>query len=187
MRLFLALELAPELIGALEAAVAPLRDEAPDVVWIAPRKRHLTLKFLGDTGEERVADVVTLVNRVARLHQPFTMALGGIGAFPNFRRARVVWIGVAHEARLELLHHDLELAGVTAGFEIEGRVFRPHVTLARVRTPLADDRVRRLARAARTIDFSAVQNVEAITLFESTLAQAGAPYRRLYAASLGGR
>jgi 2'-5' RNA ligase len=85
------------------------------------------------------------------------------------------------------LHHDLEVAGETEGFEIEGRAFRPHVTLARVRAPLAEDRVRRLARAARKIDFSATQPIGEITLFESTLAQAGAPYRRLHAAPLGGR
>jgi 2'-5' RNA ligase len=114
------------------------------------------------------------------------MQIGGVGAFPNFRRARVVWIGVNHEARLELLHHDLEVAAETEGFEIAGRAFRPHVTLARVRTPLELEHVRRLARLARTIDFTATTDVSEITLFESTLASAGARYRRLHGATLGG-
>jgi 2'-5' RNA ligase len=186
MRLFLALELAPDLIDSLESAIAPLLAEAPELAWVPPHKRHLTLKFLGDVPEERLAHIVALSDGVARQHRPFSMGCGGVGAFPNFRRARVVWFGVEHEARLELLHHDLEVAGETEGFEIEGRTFRPHVTLAHVRLPLAPDRVRRLARAARTIDFSATQYVAEITLFESTLAQAGAPYRRLHAATLGG-
>ena len=187
MRLFLALELGPDLIDALESAITPLRAEAPELAWVAPPERHLTLKFLGDVPEERLARIVALIDGVACRHRPFSMQLGGVGAFPNFRRARVVWIGVEHEARLELLHHDLEVAGETEGFEIEGRAFRPHVTLARVRTPLADDRMRRLARAARKIDFSATRHVAEITLFESTLAQAGATYRRVHAATLGGR
>ena len=68
------------------------------------------------------------------------MVLQGIGAFPNFRRARVVWIGVEQEPRLELLHHDLELACEQEGFEVEGRPFRPHITLARVRVPLPIER-----------------------------------------------
>ena len=186
MRLFLALELAPALLGALESAIAPLRAEVPDIAWVPPQKRHLTLKFLGDVPEDRVASVVALTDAVAHGHRPFGMQLRGIGAFPNFRRARVVWIGVEAEPRLELLHHDLEVAGESAGFDIEGRAFRPHITLARVRVPLAADHMRRLARAARRIDFSAEQEIAGITLFESTLAQAGAPYRRLHAAILGG-
>lgn len=186
MRLFLALELAPDLLDSLESAIAPLRAEAPELAWVPPHKRHLTLKFLGDVPEQRLAQIIAFTNDVARQHRPFSMSCGGVGAFPNFRRARVVWFGVAYEARLELLHHDLEIAGETEGFEIEGRAFRPHVTLARVRSPMKVEESRRLAGAARKIDFSATQHVAEITLFESTLTQAGATYRRLHAATLGG-
>jgi 2'-5' RNA ligase len=186
MRLFLAIELPPDLLDTLETAIAPLRAELPDIAWVPPIKRHLTLKFLGDVADQKLGRVVAMTDGVARKHRAFSMQLGGIGAFPNFRRARVVWIGVEHEARLELLHHDLELAGEAEGFEIEGRAFRPHVTLARIRSPLELERARRLARAARRIDFSATVDVGEITLFESTLAQSGATYRRVHAAQLGG-
>ena len=47
---------------------------------------------------------------VAGRHRELSMTLGGIGAFPNFRRARVVWMGVGQDPRLELLHHDVEVA-----------------------------------------------------------------------------
>lgn len=187
MRLFLALELAPALLCTLDSAIAPLRAEAPDIAWGHPQKRHLTLKFLGDVPDDRVASVVALTDAVARRHRPFSMQLEGVGAFPNFRKARVVWTGVEPEPRLELLHHDLEVAGEEEGFDMEGKPFRPHVTLARVRVPLAADRMRRLARAARTVDFSATQEIVELTLFESTLAAAGATYRRVHAATLGGR
>jgi 2'-5' RNA ligase len=187
MRLFLAIELSAPLLDALESAIAPLRAEAPEVAWVPVAKRHLTLKFLGDVGEERLDSLVVLADRVAREHRAFSMQVGGLGAFPNFRRARVVWIGVEHEAKLELLHHDLEVAGEGAGFEIEGRAFRPHVTLARVRAPMGVEQARRLARVARKVDFSAHVDVAEITLFESMLAPPGASYRRIHAAQLGGR
>ena len=187
MRLFLAVELGTSTLDALEQAIAPLRAEAPDIAWVRPEKRHLTLKFLGDVDEPRVDAVTELTERVARQHRPFSMQLAGIGAFPNFRRARVVWIGVEHDALLELLHHDIEVAAEAVGFEVEGRAFRPHITLSRVRLPLEGDRVKRLARVARRIDFSATTHVSEITLFESTPAPAGAHYRRLLVASLGGR
>jgi 2'-5' RNA ligase len=186
MRLFLAIELPQDLLDALESAIAPLRAASPEIAWVLPTKRHLTLKFLGEVSAERLDRIVALADRVARQHRAFSMQLGGIGAFPNFRRARVVWIGVEHEVRLELLHHDFEVAGEAEGFEIEGRAFRPHVTLARVRSTLEVERARRLARAARRIDFSAAVEVGEITLFESTPAQSGATYRRVHAAQLAG-
>jgi 2'-5' RNA ligase len=114
------------------------------------------------------------------------MNLGGVGAFPNFRRARVVWMGVESDPRLELLHHDLEVACGDAGFEVEGRPFRPHITLARVRAPLALDRARPFARAARRVAYAASEEVRALGLLESTLGSGGARYRRVHAASLGG-
>lgn len=187
MRLFLALELAPELLAALEQAVAPLRALEPRIAWVDPARRHLTLRFIGEGDEALAGRLASAIDGVAGRHRPFAMRLGGLGAFPNFRRARVLWIGVDGEPRLELLHHDLELACEEAGVELEGRPFRPHVTLARVRTPLDAEHARALARAARGIPFSATQEVAAITLFDSVLAPTGARYRRLHAAPLGGR
>ena len=70
---------------------------------------------------------------------------------------------------------------------MEGRPFRPHITLGRVREPLPVERMRTLARVARTVRMKATVSVEQITLFESTLAPTGARYRRIHAASLGGR
>lgn len=186
MRLFLAVELPPPVVDALDTAIAPLRAEAPEIAWSPAAKWHLTMKFLGDVVEERVPEIGAMAEFVARVHRPFAMQLHGIGAFPNFRRARVVWIGVEQEPRLELLHHDLELAAEAEGFDVEGRAFRPHVTLARVQEPLELEVARRVARAARRIDFAASVAVSEISLFESTLAPAGARYRRLHAAALAG-
>ena len=101
------------------------------------------------------------------------MTLGGIGAFPNFRRARVVWMGVAQDPRLELLHHDIEVACEAFGFEVEGRPFRPHLTLARVKQPLPEERVRALARAAKRIEYHTEFIVHSIDLDAEAIFQAG--------------
>jgi len=187
MRLFYAIELGDELLDLLDERTAPLRAEAPELAWVPREKRHLTLKFLGDVEEAAVSKLADAADRAAARHPPLDMRVREIGAFPNFRRARVVWIGVEQEPRLELLHHDLELACAEEGFEIEGRPFRPHVTLARVRVPLPVERLRAFARMARAVRMQATVHVERITLFESTLAPNGARYRRIHAAPLGGR
>ena len=187
MRLFFAIELGDAVLDLLEEAAAPLRAEAPELAWVPREKRHLTLKFLGDVEEASAPRLVDAAERAAARHQPLQMHVREVGAFPNFRRARVVWIGVEQEPRLELVHHDLELACADAGFEVEGRPFRPHITLARVRAPLPAERLRALAKTARRVRMEAVVQVERITLFESTLAPTGARYRRIHAAPLGGR
>jgi RNA 2',3'-cyclic 3'-phosphodiesterase len=187
VRLFFAIELGETLLDLLEETTAPLRAEAPELAWVARERRHLTLKFLGDVDEAAAPKLVEAADRAAALHQPLEMSVREVGAFPNFRRARVVWIGVEQEPRLELLHHDLEIACEQQGFDVEGRPFRPHITLARVRTPLPVERLRALARVARTVRMKATVAVERISLFESTLAPAGARYRRIHAAPLGGR
>ena len=187
MHLFFAIELSAGVTASLDAATEPMRAVAPDLAWVDAHRRHLTLKFVGESPDEALPGLVAVADAVAASHRPFELALHGAGAFPNFRRARVVWAGVEAEPRLELLHHDLELACLDAGVEVEGRPFRPHVTLARVRTPLTPDEARALARAARKVAFSAAQDVAALSLFDSVPTPAGTHYRRVHAATLGGR
>jgi 2'-5' RNA ligase len=187
MRLFFAIELGDAVLDLLDEATAPLRAEAPELAWVPRDKRHLTLKFLGEVEEASASRLVEAADRAAARQPSMAMHVREVGAFPNFRRARVVWIGVEQEPRLELLHHDLELACAESGFEVEGRPFRPHITLARVRAPLPAERLRALARGARRVRMEAIVQVERITLFESMLAPAGARYRRIHAAPLGGR
>jgi len=187
MRLFFAIELADDVQDLLDEATTMLRAEAPELAWVDREKRHLTLKFLGDVADDALPRLADAADRAAERHGPLEMSIHEIGAFPNFRRARVVWIGVEQERRLELLHHDLELACELAGFEVEGRPFRPHITLARVRSPLSVERMKTFARMARSVRARATVLVERIILFESILAPSGARYRCVQSATLGGR
>lgn len=161
-------------------ATAALRDTAPDLAWItAPDKLHLTMKFLGDTDPARVEALCRALADVAQRERSFEVEIGEVGAFPNFRRARVVWLGVEREPRLELLHHDLEVACEALGFPIEGRAYRPHLTLARVRHRPDEEVLRALARAARRVDYRAALPVHSIELIESVPGPGGYTYRTI--------
>lgn len=187
MRLFLGVELESPVAEALDLAIAPLREAEPELAWVPRGKLHLTMKFLGDVDAAGVDGVAGAIDRIVARHRPFDMRLEGVGAFPNFRRPHVVWIGVEAEPRLELLHHDLEVACEALGYEVEGRAFRPHITLARLRAPLPPERARRFARVARGVDFASETAVASVVLMESTLAPSGARYRRVHATTLGER
>lgn len=184
MRLFLAINLDPALRRAVVDATAPLRDAAPGVAWVAEPRIHLTLKFLGEQPSERAEQIAAALRTVAARHRTMELELGGIGAFPSFRRARVVWMGIEAEPRLELLHHDVEVACERLGFELDGRAYRPHLTLGRVKGRASEDAMRALARAAKRVNFRGASSVETVDLMHSKPAPSGARYARLDAAPL---
>ena len=188
MRLFLAINLEPGMRRSVIDATASLRDAAPSIGWVDESRLHLTLKFLGDQPDTAVAPLAAAMTDVASKHRAFRMRVSEIGAFPNFRRARVVWMGIDRDPRLELLHHDVELACETLGFELEGRAFRPHLTLARVKDRMEIEELRRLSRAGKSVDFDAEAAVRSIDLMKSNMDRpsrdAGGRYERLHAAPL---
>ena len=184
MRLFLAINLDPALRQEIVDATAPLRDAAPGVGWVREPQIHLTLKFFGEQPEERAREIATAMRGVAARHRAMELALGGIGAFPAFRRARVIWLGIEAEPRLELLHHDVEVACEQLGFELDGRAYRPHLTIGRVKGRPEVEEMRTLARAAKRVNFRGASSVETIDLMSSTLEPSGARYACLDSAPL---
>ena len=175
MRLFLALNLDPEVRRRCYAATNALRAAGRDVRWVDESKLHLTLKFLGEQPESLVAPLSAALDKAAGQSRELDLQLGAIGAFPNFRRPRVVWLGVAPDPKLELLHHDVEVACETLGLVVDGRPFRPHVTLGRVEQN--DGALRQAAKGIKIRDVSQVSSVD-------LMLSAGGRYRVLHAAAL---
>lgn len=133
-RLFVALDL-PE---ALAGAFAALQEEAPDAPSLSytdPEGAHVTVKFLGDTPEDDVDEVVDALERAVDDADagPFPVEVAGLGAFPDGEYIRVVWVGIDEgDEELTRLHEAVERETVALGFDPEEHEFTPHVTLARM-------------------------------------------------------
>lgn len=134
-RLFVALPVGHQVVAALAGLAEP---GSSGWRWVKPEAMHLTLAFLGEVAEERVAAAERALGEGAAAAPALDLTAGGIGGFPDERRARVLWAGVGGD--LEALH-DLQgrLAGCLRdeGFELDPKPYRPHVTLARSREPRA--------------------------------------------------
>jgi 2'-5' RNA ligase len=118
----------------LAAAAADLRAREPGLAWVRADNLHLTLRFLGEIEPGTLERVREGMAVAAATVAPFTVALGGLGAFPSGRAPRVVWAGVvAGGEGLRALHAALESTLVARGIPGEGRTFHAHVTLARAR------------------------------------------------------
>lgn len=133
MRLFAAVPVTGAAARELGALLAELGSEGWPVRWVRPEGLHLTLKFFGDTDPDRAGTIGTMLERAAGRMGAVACGPEGLGTFPAQGPARVLWAGYHGEPALELLAHRVEEGAVALGFPVEGRPFRAHVTLGRLR------------------------------------------------------
>ena len=181
LRSFLAADLPPHAHAQALQATEQLRKSIPDGVrWVPTENLHLTLKFLGDVDPERIPELIAAASARLQGAASFEVELGGLGVFPNARRARVVWLGVcAGGAELARLARKLDRAAGRIGVERERRPFRTHLTLGRLQQPGPVPLNEVPCPAGRPF------LVEEIVLYESRLSSTGARYVPLARLPLG--
>lgn len=191
MRLFFAIDLddaaraVAEQVGtSLAAGIAEL---GASIGWVRPAGLHLTLAFLGDVPDDRVAALVAL-GTTPFPQPPFGLSLSAAGVFPPSGAPRVIWTGPGRGGDEEvkrlarLLWRRLAHAGHGSG----PARFEPHVTLGRVRRGRAGAprRLRGLVAATRLPEVR--WTVDHLSLYESRPGARGSTYHRLAAAVLQG-
>jgi 2'-5' RNA ligase len=133
IRCFAALPIPADSRGELERALTPFRDGGLPVRWVRAEGAHITLKFFGEVVQHRVDAIAEALFFATEGIAPFAATLSGFGAFPDAERARVLWAGIEAPQALEILQDRVERGTEALGFPVEGAIFRPHVTVARVR------------------------------------------------------
>jgi 2'-5' RNA ligase len=133
-RLFLAIRLAEDVQHLVAGEIATLAAEGWPVRWVQPETSHLTLHFLGETERERAELVRLALPDVVIAHTAFDLRTAALGVFPNFRRPRVLWMGLHGPVhRLQTLQQDIGRALQGLGFAVGDEPYHPHITLGRVR------------------------------------------------------
>ena len=179
IRIFVAMELPQEIQDTLQQLQSDLRASMPDVRWTKRGNIHLTLKFLGDVQVSRIDKISDSLRDIACQFSPFVVSLSGIGAFPNSRKPRIVWVGMEKGAnRLIEAANLIEEAMKRLGFPREKRPFRPHLTVGRIRhlkNPVAMTEALERSRIGELGQFT----VQQISLIKSQLDPAGSIYTTL--------
>jgi 2'-5' RNA ligase len=188
LRAFVAVEIPPEIRQAIENKTAPVRAalNASIIRWVPSANLHLTLKFLGDISPANVEMLSQILSMEVSQHQAFEIAFEGLGAFPNSRRARVIWIGIQAPAGLEALHRGIDSASVTLGYPAEKRPFSPHLTIGRVKQNINSTGMKKIGAMLGETHIGSLgsTHVTAVHLFKSDLKPTGAVYTRLFSAPL---
>jgi 2'-5' RNA ligase len=184
MRLFFGIPAAPDLVSWVGEALQPFR-RFPGVKWVEPENLHFTLRFLGEVEEARVPALEEAARRAASRSAPFDLELGPAGAFPHFRRPRVLVYRLARGTEeLEGLAGEIEREISQAGFEPEDRPFKAHLTVGRVR----GDRSRLSGEVFEEIPSGSgrSQKVVSFALVHSRLTPQGPVYTALKEIALSG-
>jgi 2'-5' RNA ligase len=188
IRTFIAVELPPQIKLVLAVAQDRLKalNRAP-VRWVDPGIIHLTIKFLGDIDAGLAGRISLLLEEATRGVRPMQMEIRGLGVFPNPRRVRVVWVGIAGEIEeLGRLQKNIDVALKPLGFTPETRSFSPHLTLARVREEATPDERQKLGQiiSGHSPEIHDSFRVEAVNLMKSQLTARGPIYTRLSSVTL---
>ena len=176
MRLFFSVPVGDEARTAASTVLRAMKRAAGDapLSWTKDEQLHFTLAFLGEQQDETLPRLRDAAAACAGQHA-FDLSLSGAGAFPNPRRPRVLWLGAAEGAReLEELAARLREGLVSAGFALEERPFRAHLTVARVKP--GGDRGASRALGAAPREEIARMRVDRLCLMRSQLSPHGAKH-----------
>jgi 2'-5' RNA ligase len=164
LRLFIAVDVPPDVRGLVDEVVAPLRARFPSGRWVPMDNWHVTLVFLGATSPDLVGWISSTLTDVVATARPFGCRVEGLGAFRSIRRARVLWAGLhGDDGSMARLAERLGVA-LAREFTPEQREVTPHLTVARFDPP-----VELGEELGRVILRSVLFEVDRITLYRSHL------------------
>lgn len=166
MRAFVAVLPPPSVVQPLAQGWPALRAAYPDLSWVAPDRWHVTLAFLGELSSGQRQQLSVGLNPLAAGTAPLPARLSASGAFPSAARARALWVGVV-SAGLDVLAEGVRRAAADARISLDGKPFRPHITIARSRADAAQNDVPLLLRTLTVAD-GATWEVSRFVLLESS-------------------
>ncbi len=178
-RLFVALRPPP----AIRAALLDTMGGVPGARWQDDEQLHLTLRFIGEVDGPQADDIAAALGQV---HAPAPeVALAGVGRFAHRGRTEALWAAVAPAAPLAALHRKVDAACVRAGLIPEGRVFVPHITLARMARSAGSSMEVERWLADHAALASAPFTCAHLVLYKSRLGHTGASYEAVERWPLG--
>jgi RNA 2',3'-cyclic 3'-phosphodiesterase len=184
IRLFTAVDLAQAVKAGLDELVSKLKTGAvftgAHPSWVRVESLHVTLVFLGWQEAQRIDAVKRAMDTVAPEIAAFRLTVSGVELFPSPKNPKVIAVNLgADVAALKNLQAKLAEACASEGFVIEERAFRPHITLARIKSSRGVAGLRDLVRNHSSFH-AGTCSVEHMTLYQSHLRREGAEYTTLH-------
>ena len=186
MRTFIALPLPTPIAQQLVRSLAPrhARIQA-GVRWVPPENMHLTLRFLGETSNRQVFDLVSRLDQLQDL-PAFDLSFSRFGVFPAWKSPNTIWLGFEKTSDLENLADTTESIVRTCDFPHENKPFTPHLTVARVKRNPQSNTVAQIKETFFDAPTPVNYGFQAchVVLFQSILSSEGAKYQAIHTVNL---
>jgi len=174
MRAFLAFEVSEAVTAKLLQAGLDIRRTGADASIVGRENLHFTVKFLGDVPDGVAAEVDSRIKRLDL--RGIEARVRGVGAFPDLRRPRIVWAGVAQEDEKAFDDMSKRIIDALDGVgKPADHDFHAHITLARVRSPRNIDALVSFIKQQASLDFGATP-ISSLKLKSSVLTPTGPIY-----------
>lgn len=173
-RIFVAVDISEEAREKTAEYIYRLRGDGPTrgIAWVNPDKLHLTLRFIGNCDEDEMQKVLYSAQFASKNSGPIRLDVSGTGVFPNARRARVLWLGV--DGEVDKMAKTADRFNEAYGLKGEHDVFKPHLTIARVKDAAKNREVinNHVKSQFEPVEFK----VSEIVVYESELRPKGSVY-----------
>lgn len=176
MRVFFAIEFNDDIKGYIKEIQNKVREYSTVGNFSHEENFHLTLKFIGEVGEDEIAKLKYCLDSAAGQTVPFSLKLDRLGVFTKEAR-KIVWIGIKNEDKgLEKLYNTLDTILYDNGFQKDVKGYKPHITLSRETVFKAgfDEQLGKIKIASKEI------KVDKVSLMESTRVNGKLKYNAIY-------
>jgi len=136
MRVFLAVEIDEKLLDKIADIQKQFAECEASVKYVETENLHCTLKFFGEIDDNKLNDIIEVIESKIENHEPFKVSIKKVGVFPNERYIKVLWLGMEDVKPFsdisKILQKELDDDFVKMGFKKE-RSYVPHLTIGRVK------------------------------------------------------
>lgn len=178
-RLFIAIKIEPNksFIEIYNELISRLKFE--NLRFAEMNNLHLTLRFIGDTAENKISDIDRMLNKTIVTAKSFTLNINRTGIFGSSYNPRVVWFGIDQNEKLTYLQKTIELNLSKVGLFPDRQNFVPHLTLTRIKQLKDLKLFQKVISEFREKEIMK-QDVQSFSLIESTLMKDGPVYNTLF-------
>ncbi|ACL69940.1 RNA 2',3'-cyclic phosphodiesterase [Halothermothrix orenii] len=188
MRLFIAVNIPDRTKDLIERKLITIKRQVRQgIKWVKKDNWHITLKFIGEVGDEKVSEIKDSLESISERVKPFSITINGPGAFPDITRPRVMYLSIKEGSdNLTSVYKLLEKDLIDRGFKADDREFTPHLTLARSRRRTDLNQLsKRLNKVVESLeDFKARVNINKLSLMKSELYRTGPVYKEIFSVFL---
>jgi 2'-5' RNA ligase len=175
-RIFIALKVEPgeTFLNLILSLKSGLNSES--IKWTNPNNIHITLSFLGDTEEEIIKIISSMLKNKCEGSGRFELIIKGSGVFKNLSDPRIIWVGI--EPSEELIHlNGFIMNGLKElDIRIEDRPFKPHLTIGRIKHLNDKEALKALVEKYQNSEIQKIP-VNEVILYESILLQSGPEHK----------